>query len=43
MIADTNLKMVLAGAVSSADKAVTQNEVYCDVQIDVGFDTKAAV
>ncbi len=43
MIADTNLKMVLAGAVSSADKAVTQNEVYCDVQIDVGLDTKAAV
>ncbi len=24
-----------------ADKAVTQNEVYCDVRIDVGFDTKA--
>ncbi|CAM6030709.1 unnamed protein product [Sphagnum balticum] len=29
------------GAVSSADKAVTQNEVYCDVWIDVGLDTKA--
>ncbi len=33
--------MALAGAVSSADKAVTQNEVYCDVWIDVGLDTKA--
>ncbi|CAM6057830.1 unnamed protein product [Sphagnum tenellum] len=29
------------GTVSSADKAVTQNEVYCDVRIDVGLDTKA--
>jgi hypothetical protein len=39
--ADSNLQMALAGAVSFADKAVAQSEVYCVLRIDVGLDNKA--
>ncbi|KAH9543369.1 hypothetical protein CY35_13G061100 [Sphagnum magellanicum] len=39
--ADSNLQTALAGAVSFADKAVAQSEVYCVLRIDVGLDNKA--